>query len=171
MKKLSINLSNTQISIENSSYMSTDECITSFIKNIKKEKKISIINWTPKNKNYPAYILLSGDKGILGYIDFCAINLSNNDLLDSISRDSITLLNQIKIADSQLDRPIFFVYLIKITNREIVLFETNEQIKDRWLTNGLNSKIYHPIIEEMGNLDNLISIWTSLKQNTLRKKR
>ena len=125
--------------------MSTDEYITQFIKSIKKEKGISIINWAPKSNVYPAYVLLNGDKGILGYIDFCVINLSDDDLLDSIERDSVTLLNQIRIADSQLDRPIFFVYLIKAKSKEIVLFETNEQIKDRWLINGLNSSIYNPI--------------------------
>lgn len=71
------------------------------------ENNISLINWEPKNKNYPEYLLLSGDKGILAYVDFYVIKLLDDDLSKSLERDSFTLLNQIRIADSQLDRPIF----------------------------------------------------------------
>ena len=171
MNKQNNNLSKTQICFENNSFELVDDCISQFIKDIKRENNISLINWKPKYRTYPKYLLLSGDKGILAYVDFYVIKLADNDLSKSIERDSISLINQIRIADSQLDRPIFFVYLIETRNEKFVLFETNEQIKDRWLTDGLNSLVYKPVVDEMGDLDNLISIWTSMKKSSVRKKR
>lgn len=161
----------TQTYSENNSFASIDDCILQFIKKIKTENNISLINWKPKNKNYPEYLLLSGDKGILAYVDFCVVKLLDNDLSKSIERNSLILLDQIRIADSQLDRPIFFVYIIENKNKKFVLFETNEQIKDRWFANGLHSQVYTPVIEEMGDLDNLISIWTSMKRISAKKTR
>ena len=171
MNKQSNNSLETQTYFENNSFAFIDNCILQFIKKIKMENNISLINWEPKNKNYPEYLLLSGDKGILAYVDFYVIKLLDDDLSKSLETDSFTLLNQILIADTQLDRPIFFVYIIETKNKKHVLFETNEQIKDRWLADGLHSPVYTPIVDEMGDLDNLISIWTSMKKSSARKKR
>ena len=67
-----------------------------------------------------------------------------------------------------MDRPVFFVYIINTTNVKGVFFETNEQIKNRWLNENFNAPTYTPIFDEMGNMSNLIDIFIDLKKNNVR---
>ena len=46
-----------------------DEVLEEFLTFIKKKMKFSIIHWEPSRKEYPNYMFLSGDKGILAYVD------------------------------------------------------------------------------------------------------
>ena len=147
---------------------SKEEVLEQFLLFIKRKLKFSIVKWEPSHKEYPSYMFLSGDKGILAYVDFKYIE-SEEKLSDTnLVCDSRMLLKTIRSADSQLDRPVFFVYIVNCKDKQGVFFETNEQIKDRWLNNFYPYKWYAPVIDEMGDINNLISLWTDLKKNNVR---
>lgn len=40
---------------------------------LKKKKRLNIVKWESNNVNYPKFMLLGTDKGILAYIDFFII--------------------------------------------------------------------------------------------------
>ena len=149
---------------ENDSF-TMNEIIDILLKYLKQKHKMSIVNWESASKGYPSYMFLSGDKGILAYIDFKYIksNCKFSETNNLFSTDS--LLETIRVADSQLDRPVFFVYILNCEDKQGIFFETNEQIKDRWFTNQYCQKEYSPILEEAGDMPNLISIFQALKQN------
>ena len=162
---------NNQISFDMQSKeesFSEDEIIEQFLMYIKKKMKFSIIDWKPARKEYPSYVFLSGDKGILAYVDFKYI-ASNELFSDSeLACDAKKLLKTLRSADSQLDRPVFFVYMLNCLDKQGIYFETNEQIKDRWFKNSYSSEYYIPVMDEMGDLNNLIAIWSDLKKNNVR---
>ena len=147
---------------------SEDDILEQFIIFIKKKMKFSIINWVPTRKEYPSHIFLSGDKGILAYVDFKYVESNENFSDLSLACDSKTLLETLRSADSQLDRPVFFVYILNYRDKQGIFFETNEQIKDRWFKSSCSSVHYIPVIDEMGDLNNLIAIWNDLKKNNVR---
>ena len=77
-------------------------------------------------------------------------------------------------AYSDLDRPVFFIYIINALDKKIIYFETDEQIKDR-LFNDENSytkdkKTYIPDMNTLGTLNNLIEIFKALKTSTDKKR-
>lgn len=147
---------------------SKEEVLEQFIVFIKKKMRLSIIGWEPTRRAYPSHIFLSGDKGILAYVDF-KYAASKEDFSDEeLACDSELLLETLRSADSQLDRPVFFVYMLNYRDKQGIYFETNEQIKDRWFKNSCLSESYIPVIEEMGDFNNLIEIWNDLKKNNVR---
>ena len=147
---------------------SEDEILEQFLMFIKKKMKFSIVDWEPPHKEYPSHMFLSGDKSILAYVDF-KYSESNNPFSDSeLACDSKMLLETLRSADSQLDRPVFFVYMLNYRDKQGIFFETNEQIKDRWFKNSYSSKYYVPVVDEMGDFNNLITIWNDLKKNNVR---
>ena len=164
-------LSNNQLSFDVQSKeesFSEDEILEQFLMFIKKKMKFSIVNWEPTHKEYPSHMFLSGDKGILAYVDFKYVE-SDEQFSDSeLACDSKALLETLRSADSQLDRPIFFVYMLNYRDKQGIYFETNEQIKDRWFKNSCTSEHYIPVVDEMGDFNNLISIWNDLKKNNVR---
>lgn len=163
--------SNNQISFDVQSKeesFSQDEILEQFLMFIKKKMKFSIVNWEPIHKEYPSYMFLSGDKGILAYVDFKYVE-SKEPFSDSeLACDSKLLLETLRSADSQLDRPVFFVYMLNYRDKQGIYFETNEQIKDRWFKNSCSSEYYIPVVDEMGDFTNLIAIWDDLKKNNVR---
>lgn len=147
---------------------SQDEILRQFLMFIKKKMKFSIVDWKPTHKEYPSYMFLSGDKGILAYVDFKYVE-SDEPFSDSdLACDSKMLLKTLCSADSQLDRPVFFVYILNYRDKQGIYFETNEQIKDRWFKSSYSSKYYIPDVDEMGDVNNLIAIWNDLKKNNVR---
>lgn len=153
---------------ESKESFSENEILEQFLGLIKKKMRFSIIDWGPTRKEYPQYIFLSGDKGILAYVDFKYIE-SEKSFYEAVpSVESKTLLETLRTADSQLDRPIFFVYMLNCRDRQGIYFETNEQIKDRWFKSSYSDEYYVPVLEEMGNFNNLIDIWNDLKKNNVR---
>ena len=163
--------SNNQISFNVKSKeesFSETEILEQFLMFIKKKMKFSIVDWEPIHKEYPSHMFLSGDKGILAYVDFKYVE-SNEPFSDSeLACDSKLLLETLRSADSQLDRPIFFVYMLNCYDKQGIYFETNEQIKDRWFKNSCSSEYYIPVVDEMGDFNNLITIWNDLKKNNVR---
>ena len=147
---------------------SKDEILEQFLTFIKKKLKFSIVDWEATHREYPSHMFLSGDKGILAYVDFKYVE-SNKSFSDSeLACDSKKLLETLRSADSQLDRPVFFVYILNYRDKQGIYFETNEQIKDRWFKNSYSSEYYVPVVDEMGDLNNLITIWNDLKKNSVR---
>lgn len=147
---------------------SKDEILEQFLIFIKKKMKFSIVDWTPTHKAYPSHMFLSGDKGILAYVDFKYVE-SNESFSDTeLACDSKLLLETLRSADSQLDRPVFFVYMLNYRDKQGIYFETNEQIKDRWFKSSCSSEYYIPVVDEMGDFNNLIAIWYDLKKNHVR---
>lgn len=89
---------------------------------LKKKLKISIISWMPSHKEYPSHMLLRGDKGILAYVDFKYIETDGNFSDYNAVYDSKALLETLRTADSQLDRPIFFVYMLNCRDKQGIYF-------------------------------------------------
>ena len=147
---------------------SKDEILEQFLMFIKKKKKFSIVYWEPTRKEYPSHMFLSGDKGILAYVDFKYVESKESFSDSELACDSKLLLETLRSADSQLDRPVFFVYMLNYRDKQGIYFETNEQIKDRWFKNSCSSKYYTPVVDEMGDFNNLIAIWDDLKKNNVR---
>lgn len=163
--------SNIQISFDmqnNEESFSEDEILEQFLMLIKKKMKFSIVDWQPTHKKYPSHMFLSGDKGILAYVDFKYIESDKNFSDSELACDSKLLLETIRSADSQLDRPVFFVYMLNYRDKQGIYFETNEQIKDRWFKKSYSSEYYVPVVDEMGDFNNLITIWNDLKKNNVR---
>lgn len=163
--------SNHQISFDvqdKEESFSKDEILEQFLMFIKKKMKFSIVDWEPTHKEYPSHMFLSGDKGILAYVDFRYIESRESFSESELARDSKLLLETLRSADSQLDRPVFFVYMLNYRDKQGIYFETNEQIKDRWFKSSCSSKHYIPVVDEMGDFNNLISIWNDLKKNNVR---
>ncbi len=152
----------------NKESFSKDEILEQFLIFIKKKMKFSIVYWEPTHKEYPSHMFLNVDKGILAYIDFKYVE-SDEPFSDlGLACDTKMLLKTLRSADSQLDRPVFFVYILNYRDKQGIYFETNEQIKDRWFKKSYSSDYYIPVIDEMGDFNNLITIWNDLKKNNVR---
>lgn len=147
---------------------SKDEILEQFLIFIKKKMKFSIVDWAPTHKEYPSHMFLSGDKGILAYVDFKYVESKESFSDTELACDSKLLLATLRSADSQLDRPVFFVYMLNYRDKQGIYFETNEQIKDRWFKSSCSSEYYIPVVDEMGDFNNLIAIWYDLKKNHVR---
>lgn len=153
---------------------STDICtsdtgvIDYFIQYMKSQYKINIVTWEPSSCAYPNYMFLGGDRGILAYISFRYIHSHSTITSDDISWKSKDVLNTVRVAASQLDRPVFYIYLINTADRIGIYFETDEQIRDRWLSTDFSADIYTPITSEMGDFQNLLSLLLDLKHNSVK---
>ena len=113
-------------------------------------------------------MFLGGDRGILAYISFRYIHSPSSITSEDISWESKEVLKTVRVASSQLDRPVFYIYLINTADRIGIYFETDEQIRDRWLSTGFSSDIYTPVTAEMGDFQNLLSILLDLKRNSVK---
>lgn len=152
----------------NSANLTPEEAVDSFIAMLKSKQKINITKWDAPRAEYPEYMLLAGDRGILAYLNIKYIESQSSFQESYLSENSKSTLGYITKSISHLDRPVFFVYIINTTNVKGVFFETNEQIKNRWLNENFNAPTYTPIFDEMGNMSNLIDIFIDLKKNNVR---
>ena len=139
-----------------------------FVRHMKAQYRINIVKWEPSSSFYPSYMFLGGDKGILAYLCFRHVqsfsDLSPNDL-GSNSRD---ILRTVRAASSQLDRPVLYVYFIDTADYTGIYFETDEQIRDRWLSTDFSGDVYVPVMSEMGDFQNLLSLLLDLKRNNVK---
>lgn len=122
-------------------------------------------------------MLLSGDKGILAYINFYL--LERND--EIYYHDYSELICKLKLAYSDLDRPVFNLYCLssgEMSSQNFslkennIFFETYEQMKDKIFReknkterNGLGR--YVSVRNEMGELNELIEIFSDLYRNNV----
>lgn len=146
--------------------------IESFITEIYNRYKIRIESWNPNKIHYPNYMLLGGDRGILAYLKFVVINKKQNFSPKMLSSDYYTMERLIAKVDSELDRPTFIIYLVYCKDIQTILFETNEQIKDRIFNdnNCINTveSLYIPDFHTIGDLVNLVDIFKELKKYNVK---
>ena len=134
---------------------------------LKQRYRLNIVKWNPTSDAYPEYMLLGGDRGILAYVKYVykEINSSADEVPVLLNSDDV--LRTVSSAISDLNRPVFFVYMIKSDSMMHILFETDEQIRDRWFETSFSDDMYCPIINEAGSFENLISILLDLKKNNV----
>lgn len=143
--------------------------VDNFNKGLSKFFRLRITKWEPNKEEYPQYMFLAGDRGILAYVDFIEISCTAKFDETSLNRDLEKIKDQVKYAYSDLDRPIFFIYLISCSDYEDILFETSDQIRDKLLNDkkslGWNKGKYIPNKHQMGDLKNLVEIFRDMRQN------
>lgn len=146
---------------------------------LKKKKRLNVVQWKPNNVNYPKFMLLGTDKGILAYIEFFyhCLDIEVDDTTvghAGICHSMENLKIRLALVDSDLDRPVFYVHIIDYPNQKGVFFETTEMIKNNIF---LNSKcvysrsagdLYFSDISEMGDFNELIYIFEDLKKNNVK---
>lgn len=147
-----------------------ENLITCIIDCLKKRYKFNVCKWESLNKYYPQYMFLGGDKGILAYVVFQYFSgniFSENDIKMPLN-DTVKVISY---AESQLDRPVFFIKIFNYQNKVEILFETSEQIKDRlWNEeNASREDDYIPDISTMGDFTNLKYLWDDLKKNSVKQ--
>lgn len=137
---------------------------------VKAKCRLNIVKWNPGKKEYPKYMLLGPDKGILAYVNF---NVCKNNVF--FQHDYELLLNQLKLSVSDLDRPVFNIYQSIEKNEKNIYFETYEQLIDILLNEpsrvelGKNGeKIFYSSKVEMGTINELLNIFLDLKKNNVR---
>ena len=106
------------------------EILTNLLDRLNDEYKFKITKFNLNKKGYPQYMLLSGDKGILAYLKFIVVQ-TKEFKTDSICSNLELVKDLICRAESELDRPVFIIYVLASKNNNGIYFETNEQIKDR----------------------------------------
>lgn len=146
-----------------------ESSIDDFIKMIKSKCKMKISKWNKTNPNYPDYLLLAGDKGILAYLVFDTLFI-DNETPEYLNLKYV--IKYISIAESELDRPIFFIHFLQFGDLIGLSFETNEQIKDR-IYNDKNSidRLKNRYIVDLnvtGDENNLLNIFLNLKKNIIK---
>ncbi|MBR0444043.1 MAG: hypothetical protein IJK14_01520 [Clostridia bacterium] len=146
----------------------SENLIEAFIRFCRSQHKLNIIKWNPPSEGYPDYMLLGGDKGILGYILFSCVVSDKAFSECMLNMNSHSVLRVLQKADSHLDRPVFYVYIIVCEDIKGIYFETNEQIKDRWFQTGFTDRVYTPIFLEMGTVSNLFEVMNDLKKHGVR---
>lgn len=141
--------------------------IDSFVSYLASRYKIRFFKWEPNKKAYPEYLFLKGDRGILAYIKFYVFEKEAHNLFD-ISTDLREVTDTIKHGYSELDRPIFLIYIFDINGKYEAKFETDEQIRDRIQNDcsaiDLHNNKYYPNPETFGNLNNLLTILFQMRE-------
>lgn len=145
---------------------SFEEIAAEFRAYVKKTFQYNLCEWEPASQYAPRYMLLGGDRGILAYVALRyaqGSQFKSRDLAMPL-KDAIKMVSH---AESRLDRPIFFLYLLDYDDRTCLYFETSEQIKDRLFRDRscANEKEnrYYPDVSLMGGFANLKRIWDELK--------
>ena len=144
---------------------SNNYAVSKFISKMK-QYKFKIEEWEPNKEFFPPFMFLGGDRGILAYVQFKIINHSTQ----TYATDLNDMLKVVSCAESELDRPVFFVYIDEATDS--ITFETNEQIKDRlyYDVNSVDSQKqwYIPEKHDVGDFNNLIRLFSELKTQSVR---
>lgn len=142
------------------------------IAHVKEKCKMNIVSWEPTKKEYPSYMLLGPDKGILAYINFYTFIAQD---LTIFRHDVGSLLARLRLAVSDLDRPVFNIYQVTEASETNIYFETYEQILDILFNNPDRIKIddkgreyFDSQKNEMGSVDELLTIFTDLKRNNVK---
>ncbi len=159
---------------------------------LKGKYKLNVTHGDNFNKKYPDCMLLSGDKGILAYFEvkyhaapfISAINKIGRYCYEgSATLDLNKLIKQIEIADSELDRPVFYLHWIDYPCLKGLFFETSDQVKNELFIQGQEferkarsgdfqgdkktgyTKKFYSKLLEMGTFEELIGIFSDMKKN------
>ena len=151
---------------------SGDSFVGDLIAKLKQKNRLNIVKWEPAKNEYPQYMLLSGDKGILAYINFY---IMRNQEDKAFIHDYCDLIRRLSLAISDLDRPVFNVYCQTYLEENNICFETYEQIRDiiyndtaRIKKDENGKKIFESHKSEMGFENELISIFYDMKKNGVK---
>lgn len=145
----------------------------------KKKRRLNVVQWKPNNDKYPRFMLLGTDKGILAYIEFffhqskkatddvtvCRMGICH--LMDDLKK-------RLPLVDSDLDRPTFYVHVLNYPCQKGIYFETTEMIKNNifeksdCIYNGKTRHLYFSNIDEMGDFEELVSMFEDLKKNNVK---
>ncbi len=147
---------------------SKEDVTAAFINVCRTKYKKNIVSWTPPDPTYPDYMLLAGDRGILAYIRFLYFSSQTAFNTKKLALPTFPLLQTVTKAESQLDRPVFFVWVINFPDKSEIRFETDEQIRDRWMRSDFSDPVYSPVHDEMGNVENLLELWENLQKHNVR---
>lgn len=142
------------------------------ISRVKSECRMNIVEWEPVKSDYPTHILLGPDKGILAYINFIVSDVQG-DICFRHERDA--LITKLRLAVSDLDRPVFNVCQVTEGEKKAVYFETYEQILDILfrdpgrLAGAEGESVYFCSEKsQMGCFEELLGIFMDLKKNNVR---
>ncbi len=142
--------------------------IDAFILYVKKHWKMNLCPWESSTPSDPGYLFLGGDRGILAYVVFRFWQGSPWEKPD-LSWPLQPLIKQVTSAFSRLDRPIFYLYFLSDQQGPQLLFETDEQIKDRLFHDETcldpTKSRYLPDCFFMGDASNLHTLWNLLKSS------
>ena len=147
---------------------SKEDVTAAFVNVCRTKYKKNIVSWTPPDPTYPDYMLLAGDRGILAYIRFLYFSSQTAFDTKKLALPTFPLLQTVTKAESQLDRPVFFVWVINFPDKSEIRFETDEQIRDRWMRSDFSDPVYSPVHDEMGNVENLLELWENLQKHNVR---
>lgn len=139
---------------------------------LKKHFRYNIVKWNHNIADFPDYMFLGGDRGILAYIVYRYFEGSvfkDNNMGYEINH----LINMLRYAKSKLDRPIFFINLLNNDDKLGLYFETDEQILDRIYSENdcvdEEGKYYYPDFSKMGDFANLNYLFEDLKKHSVRQ--
>lgn len=170
--------------IEQSTYSSeniklNDAAGTSISIWLKKNKRLNIVKWVPNNNNYPKFMLLGPDKGILAYVEFFyhSTFVTDKDIpveCFGLCHLMTDIRKRLPLVDSDLDRPVFYVHIMDYFNLKGIFFETTEMIKNNifensnFICNLGSEEVYFSNINEMGDFKELICVFEDLKKNNVK---
>lgn len=139
---------------------------------VKTDCRMNIVKWEPMKSDYPTHILLGPDKGILAYLNFIVSNVRDDRCF---RHEKDALLAKLRLAVSDLDRPVFNVYQVPEGNEKAVYFETYEQIldilfryPDRIVRGEDKTEYFCSEKSQMGDRKELLSLFLDLKRNHVR---
>lgn len=166
-------LQGLQKGIPNESVVSIGDYIAQWMQ---KKYGLKIVRWEPNKTDYPVFMFLGGDRGILSYVEFFYHNADTELDHETISKFAIChnvkdAVSRISLVDSELDRPVFYVHIINYANAKGIFYETADTIKNDLLEKKKLSKddrYYFPGIKEMGTLSELIDVLKDLKKNNVK---
>ncbi len=146
---------------------------------VKKKYRLNISKWEPNKSDYPRYMLLGTDKGILAYAEFFyhrSLEIIDDEICYEygICHEVSNLIRKVSLIYSDLDRPTFYIHFVDYPNLKGIYFETTEQIIDSLFNERNhvitfnNGKYYFSNLLEMGEFNEIIEIFYDLKKNNIQ---
>lgn len=141
---------------------------------IKQRYKYTLIPWKPFKPAYPHYMFLGSDRGILAYVElfYHAGGTAHN--VAGFAHELKSLIRSVSLADSELDRPVFYLHIWDSDEHRTLYFETSEQIKnilfteDSCIISDDSGTYFRSSLDQMGTFDELMTIFSDLKKHNVR---
>lgn len=168
-----------QSTYENTNVENNDEVGRVLAAWLKKKKRLNVIQWEPNKEQYPKFMLLGTDKGILAYIEPFYHSSCENAEVEMIAKYGIChrmkdMRERLALVDSDLDRPVFYVHVLNYPSVKGVFFETTEMIKiniyeeDECVDKNSSGEYYFSDLCEMGDIEELVMMFDDLKKNNVK---
>jgi hypothetical protein len=146
---------------------------------LKKKKRLNITQWEPNKTQYPKFMLLGTDKGILAYVETFYHHSEEKVDDEVVCRYGIChrmddLRSRLAVVDSDLDRPVFYIHFLDYPDQKGIFFETTEMIKNNIYEESgcvdleTSKKLYFSNLSEMGDFEELILMFEDLKKNNVK---